>query len=161
MIKPIQDAYNKLKGFANKIMSAFNNMKIRIPKPKLPHINVSRGSTTIAGVVVPYPKFSVSWYAKGGLFDGPSVIGVGEAGPEAVVPLSGRRMEPFAKEIAKQMANKKTEKGLTVVIQQLIIQNSNNMRDDVRRLVEVIREEMNKQDVAKIRAGGVRFVNQI
>ena len=28
------------------------------------------------------------WYAKGGLFNGASVVGVGEAGPEAVVPLS-------------------------------------------------------------------------
>ena len=29
----------------------------------------------------------ISWHAKGGIFDSPSVIGVGEAGPEAVVPL--------------------------------------------------------------------------
>jgi hypothetical protein len=36
-----------------------------------------------------YPVFtkSLQWFAKGGIFDAPSVIGVGEAGPEAVVPL--------------------------------------------------------------------------
>ena len=33
------------------------------------------------------PKLSVDWYNTGGIFDSPSVIGVGEAGPEAVVPL--------------------------------------------------------------------------
>ena len=36
-----------------------------------------------------YPVFSKSlqWFAKGGIFDAPTVIGVGEARPEAVVPL--------------------------------------------------------------------------
>lgn len=33
-----------------------------------------------------YPRGG--WYAKGGIFDRPTIIGVGEAGPEAVVPLS-------------------------------------------------------------------------
>lgn len=31
---------------------------------------------------------SPHWYAKGGIFTSPSIIGVGEAGPEAVIPLS-------------------------------------------------------------------------
>jgi hypothetical protein len=33
------------------------------------------------------PKFNVSWYKEGGIFNRPSVIGVGEAGTEAVMPL--------------------------------------------------------------------------
>ena len=33
------------------------------------------------------PDFGVSWYKTGGIFNDPSVIGVGEAGSEAVVPL--------------------------------------------------------------------------
>ena len=39
------------------------------------------------------PVFSPSWkwYAKGGLFNGAQVIGVGEAGQEAVLPLENRR----------------------------------------------------------------------
>ena len=42
---------------------------------------------------VDIPEFSVSypWYAKGGLFTDPSIIGVGEAGNEAVIPLTNRR----------------------------------------------------------------------
>jgi Prophage tail length tape measure protein len=31
------------------------------------------------------------WYASGGIFTSPSIIGVGEAGPEAVIPLSSHR----------------------------------------------------------------------
>ena len=34
---------------------------------------------------------SWKWYAKGGLFNGAQVIGVGEAGREAVLPLENRR----------------------------------------------------------------------
>jgi hypothetical protein len=36
-----------------------------------------------------YPVFtkSLQWFAKGGIFDAPSVIGVGESGAEAVVPI--------------------------------------------------------------------------
>ena len=46
------------------------------------------------------PSFGVDWYAKGAIFDGAQIIGVGEAGPEAVVPLSGQSMKPFAEAIA-------------------------------------------------------------
>lgn len=37
------------------------------------------------------PVFSVNWYRAGGLFRNASVIGVGEAGDEAVLPLENRR----------------------------------------------------------------------
>lgn len=36
------------------------------------------------------PVVNVSWYAKGGVFNAAKVIGVGEAGPEAVIPLKKR-----------------------------------------------------------------------
>lgn len=34
------------------------------------------------------PSFGIDWYATGGVFNSPNIIGVGEAGPEAVIPLS-------------------------------------------------------------------------
>ena len=36
-------------------------------------------------------KSGIEWYKRGGLFDGASVIGVGEAGREAVLPLENQR----------------------------------------------------------------------
>ena len=33
------------------------------------------------------PKLSVSWYGEGAIFRRPSLIGVGEAGAEAVLPI--------------------------------------------------------------------------
>lgn len=67
-----------------------------IPKPKLPKVDIGIGHKTILGASVPYPTFSISWHKLGGIFTKPtlfntgsSIHGVGEAGPEAVLPLNG------------------------------------------------------------------------
>lgn len=71
----------------SKFKSAFN-FSWKLPDLKLPHVSVSGGVAPfgIAGKGS-LPHFSVSWYKQGGVFDKPSVIGVGEAGTEAVMPL--------------------------------------------------------------------------
>jgi phage-related minor tail protein len=53
----------------------------------LPHVNVSFHDAQVGPVTVPIPSFGVDWYKDGGIFNGASVIGVGEAGPEAVLPI--------------------------------------------------------------------------
>lgn len=80
---PIQSAWNAISSIPQKIMNAFGSIKISIPKPKMPHFNVSWNDFG----PVKLPSVSVSWYAKGGIFDAPSIIGVGEAGREAVLPI--------------------------------------------------------------------------
>lgn len=52
------------------------------------------------------PKLSVSWYAQGGIFNSPQIIGVGERGPEAVVPLSDNAawIEALSENIARREA---------------------------------------------------------
>ena len=83
--KPIQDAKDKVKGIIDKIKGYFPvSIGKIISGIKLPHFSIS-GKFSINPPST--PKFSVSWYKTGGIFDAPSVIGVGEAGPEAVVPL--------------------------------------------------------------------------
>lgn len=80
---------------ASAVKAAFENMTITIPKPKIPVINVSTSSVAYGdGGSVSVPNFSVSWNALGGIFDQPTIFntpagmqGVGEAGPEAVLPL--------------------------------------------------------------------------
>lgn len=67
------------------IQSLVNGIKtIRLPK-----LDVDVGVTykTIAGIDVPVPDIDLNWYKKGGIFDRPAVIGVGEAGKEAVIPI--------------------------------------------------------------------------
>lgn len=69
----------------------------RIQVGALPHFYLSGKFDAKSGSV---PKVGVNWYAKGGVFDGASIVGVGERGAEAVVPLTSRRMLPFANAIA-------------------------------------------------------------
>lgn len=86
--KPIETAVNTIRSAINKIKSIINNVKLQLPKFKLPHFRISGGKAPWGiGGKGTAPKINVDWYAKGGIFDAPSLIGVGEAGPEAVVPL--------------------------------------------------------------------------
>jgi hypothetical protein len=62
---------------------------------KTPHLSWSTKqasgwiASTLSALGLPsaIPQLSVQWYARGGIFDRASLIGVGEAGKEAVVPL--------------------------------------------------------------------------
>ena len=55
---------------------------------KLPHFNIEWSSIEFGDFKIDYPSgFDIEWYKKGGIFSSPSLIGVGEAGSEAVVPL--------------------------------------------------------------------------
>lgn len=81
---PIQTAVSLVKAGIDKLKSIINGAKFSLPHIKLPHFSVS-GKLSLNPPSV--PKVSVSWYKTGGIFDSPSLIGIGEAGPEAVVPL--------------------------------------------------------------------------
>lgn len=81
---PINSALSTVRSAMSKIKSAVNGASLKLPKIKLPHFKIS-GKLSISPPSV--PKVSVSWYKTGGIFDSPSIVGIGEAGPEAVVPL--------------------------------------------------------------------------
>lgn len=87
IVSPIMTAYATVKAVINKIKSVFNAIKLKLDL-KLPHISVHGGSAPFGiGGKGSLPKFDVKWYKTGGIFNNASVIGVGEAGTEAVVPL--------------------------------------------------------------------------
>lgn len=92
ILSPITSARDSIKSVIDKIKSFFNTT-LKFKGMKLPHISMSwnkKGVIAEAAKLLGIPgvpKFSVNWYKTGGIFDDPSVIGVGEAGAEAVVPL--------------------------------------------------------------------------
>lgn len=89
IISPIQTAKDTISGIIDTIKGLFPlNIGRIFSNLQLPHISVSGGSPPFGiGGKGSLPHFNVDWYAKGGIFNSPSVIGVGEAGSEAVVPL--------------------------------------------------------------------------
>lgn len=116
--KPVKDAMEKVEGYIGKIKSAFNNFTAKL---KMPHIKITNGSWNPKDWIENgIPKFSVEWYAKGGIFDEPTIFstpsglkGVGEAGPEAVTPIS--KLQDYIK-----IANKESDSGIAEKIDLLI-----------------------------------------
>ena len=131
MTEPIEKAKSKLQSIINTIRGLFPLNLGRIFNLQLPHINVSGGSPPYGiGGMGSLPHFSVDWYAKGGIFNNPSLIGVGEAGREAVVPLSGQYMRPFAEAIASEMSGS----GSTTNYFNITVGGAENPVDYARRL---------------------------
>lgn len=88
IVTPIEKARDLIKAAIDKIKSIIGGVKLQLPHFKLPHLKVSAGEAPWGiGGKGKLPSFSVDWYKKGGIFDSPTLIGVGEAGPEAVLPI--------------------------------------------------------------------------
>ena len=96
---PINAAVNIVKSAIAKIKSIINGARLSLPKIKLPHFKLS-GKLSLNPPSVPH--LSVSWYKQGGIFDNPSIIGVGEAGPEAVLPIE--KLQTMLDQSTSQMA---------------------------------------------------------
>ena len=87
IVAPIKAAKEAVGKIIEKIKGFFD-FKFKLPKIKLPHFGIQpRGwhiGDLLEGII---PSLGIEWYKKGGIFRNPSVIGVGEAGPEAVLPI--------------------------------------------------------------------------
>lgn len=107
ILTPIQNAKDRVKELIDKIRSFFN-FKWSLPKLKMPHLKIT-GEFSISPPRV--PKFSVDWYARGGVFDKPTLFtsggrlgGLGEAGAEAIVPLENNTQ--WLDKIASMLSDK-------------------------------------------------------
>lgn len=103
---PIQSAFEAIQGFIedplgsaqefvqsaiDTISGIFTGADFSLPAIKLPHITATGGFSLNP---LSWPTFEISWYAKGGVFDEPTLFnfgdhigGLGEHGAEAIVPL--------------------------------------------------------------------------
>lgn len=93
IITPIEQAKDKVKALVDQIKSFFSNLKLSLPHIKLPHFKIT-GTLSLNPPSVPH--LSIDWYKEGGILTKPTVFGMngsslmagGEAGAEAVLPLS-------------------------------------------------------------------------
>ena len=85
---PIETAKNIVKKIIDKIKGFF---KFKVPKPHvpIPHFSIRPAGWKLSDLLKgKIPSLGIKWYAQGGIFDSPTIAGIGEAGPEAVVPLN-------------------------------------------------------------------------
>ena len=94
IITPIEAARDKIRSALDAVRGFFSGLKLELPHIKLPHFRVS-GTLSISPPSVPH--LSIDWYKEGGIMTKPTVFGMngsalmagGEAGSEAILPLSG------------------------------------------------------------------------
>lgn len=120
-----------VKGVIDKIKSFFG-IDIPTPKIKLPHFSIS-GEFSIAPPSV--PSLSIDWYAKGGVMTKPTIFGAsggkllggGEAGDEAILPLSAL-WEKLSTFIKRELKDKNNDKESGSVITSFIREGLRNLR---------------------------------
>ena len=87
-LRPIENLRDRVRGIINKIKGFFK-FRVGHPHIPLPHFAISPAGWRLGDLLKGVrPSLSVRWYAKGGIFDEPTIAGIGERGPEAVVPLN-------------------------------------------------------------------------
>ena len=119
IVTPIEAARDKIRSALNAVSGFFSGLKLQLPHIKLPHFRVS-GTLSISPPSVPH--LSIDWYKEGGIMTKPTVFGMngsalmagGEAGSEAILPLSG-----FYKQLEAMLTEKlnmhNVEKYLAVI----------------------------------------------
>lgn len=85
----LNSALSSVYGIVSRIKSAISGAwlqlpSIHIPHISLPHFTVRNWSYNPADWVFNRPYIDINWYDKGGIFNSPSIIGVGEKRPEFV-----------------------------------------------------------------------------
>lgn len=133
---PIDKAREIISGIIEKIKGFFN-FDFELPKLKLPHFSIQPEGWKIGDLLKgTLPHLGIEWYAKGGIFDDAAIIGVGEAGREAVVPLQGKMMHPFAQAIAEQMS------GGSTITMNVTVNGADNPEEWAARLGRQLKMEL-------------------
>lgn len=113
-----------VKGGVDKLKS-FMNFSWELPKLKMPHFKIS-GKFSLNPPSV--PSFGIDWYKRGGMFDSPTVVGLGEAGREGIVPFSGMSNKSLASELAQLFADAGGFGGGSgVVVQQMVVRDDTDI----------------------------------
>ncbi len=132
----INTAKNVVKGGLDAISGFFSGLHIEFPHINLPHFTIS-GSFSLMPPSVPH--IGIEWYAKGGVFNGASVIGVGEAGPEAVVPFNKRGAQPLAEGIADALGGGRGGDTYVTINLQATVREEADVDKIARRIAEMVK----------------------
>ncbi len=141
----IEAARKKVSDILDKIKGLFN-FSWSLPAPKLPHIT---WHWTDIGGIISLPEFDgISWYGKGGVFDTATLIGIGERGREAALPLNDQTYGEIADGIYGRMGKyAPTEGGITIdkLADTIIIRETADVDEVMDRINTITRRERGAQ----------------
>ncbi len=131
----LEAARKKVKEIIDRIKGLFD-FSWSLPTLKVPHISVDGGEAPWGiGGLGHLPSFDVTWAAKGGILDGATLVGAGEAGKEALLPLE--RNTGWMDTLADRISSK----GDTVINVQMTVNGSESPEEWGQRFIG----ELNRQ----------------
>ena len=137
MLTPIRKAVDTIKNLIKKIKDFFK-FKVSLPKIKLPHFNIEPPGWQLGDLLHgEIPSLGIKWYKQGGIFNSPSVIGVGEAGPEAVLPIEklqgmmAAMADSIVNGIGTSMALQAAGAGGTIVVENYLFKNGPKLGETI------------------------------
>lgn len=157
MTGPVEAAKGVIGGIIERIKSMFNIKlsfpKIDIPHIPLPHFSLSGSFNPLKGQI---PHVAINWYAKGGIFTKPTMFaapggynGVGEAGPEAALPLNAKTLGGIGKGIVEATG------GMGGDTYQITVQvMADTSAQTIKKITDAVTEGITRAQNAKTRAIG-------
>lgn len=154
---PIEAAKGIISGIVDSIKGLFNFRlsfpSIDIPHIPLPHFSLSGSFNPLKGKI---PHIGVNWYAKGGIFNKPTMFaapggfnGVGEAGPEAALPLNAKTLGGIGKGIAEATGGLGGDT-INVTVQVL----ADTSAQTIKKLTDAVTDGITRAQNSKARAIG-------
>lgn len=153
IISPIESAIGVISRIVERIKGLFNFKlkfpEISIPHIPLPHFKISGSFNPLKGQI---PSLDIDWYANGGILTKPTIFGMngnslmagGEAGKEAVAPLSDL-MGYVEQAVANQIGNMDQNFNTMIQLLSVIANKDTSFYLDKRELVLFTADDMADQ----------------
>lgn len=150
---PIEAAKNVVSGIIDTIKGLFNfRLKfpdISIPHIPMPHFSLSGSFNPLKGQI---PSIGIDWYANGGILTKPTIFGAngnslmvgGEAGKEAVAPLSDL-MAYVEKAVANQIGGMEANFAQMIQLLTIIASKDTSLNMDGKAVTAIVDSYMNTQ----------------
>ena len=148
----VEKAINKIKGFFD--------FKFKWPELKMPTFSIQGSMNPLKWLEQGVPRLKVNWNAEGAIFDKPTIFntpygmqGVGEAGPEAVAPIS--KLQDY---IRSAVADANGNNGRTELLLEGILKSLSTLQIvlDTGVIAGAVREDSNHEAYRNL--GGVGVV---
>ena len=146
----VEKAINKIKGFFD--------FEFKWPELKMPKFSIEGSMNPLKWLEQGVPRLKVNWNADGAIFDKPTIFntpygmqGVGEAGPEAVAPIS--KLQEYIRDAVGSANGGSNEKILKDILRAL---KEMKIVMDTGELVGVVESELGYRTQRNL--GGVGFV---